>query len=209
MKWGSVLLPLVYSTRRGTLIALDWRFANSACFECVFVWIASRAAKRLWRVGIGEGLLHLLDDCVPVLEVGWCPRPAPIAAAAAACLSVCLCVCVISLWRDRAGGVSRPSPGPCRSCIGLALGGCLRCPQCPHCLPPPRPLPPQRRSPESDLPPHPHRAPRPLLPPCPRSRFQICQTDSCCCGLASDRLLQECLQTGSRCQHFFFHVLTK
>lgn len=154
------------------------------------------------------GSLHLLDDCVPVLEVGGARAPPHCCCRRrrmSVCLSVCLCVCVISLWRDRAGGVSRPSPGPCRNCIGLASGwGCLHCPPCPRCLPPPRPLPPQRRSPESDLPPRRQRAPPPLLPPRLQSRFQICQTGSCCCGRASGRLLQECLQTRSRGQHFFF-----
>lgn len=139
---------------------------------------------------------------------GWCLRPTQSPPFPPPVLSVS--VFVISLWRDRAGGVSRPSPGPCRSCIGLALGsGCLRCPQCPRCLPLPRPLPPQRRSPESDLPPRPHPALRPLLPLCPRSRFQTCQTGLCCCGRASDRLLQECLQSWSRCREKHFYIFTK
>lgn len=154
----------------------------------------------------GEGgLLHVLDDCVPVFEVGGAHAPCHCRR-----MSVCqsVSVCVISLWRDRVGGVSRLSPGPCRSCIGLALGwDCLHCLLCPRCLRPPRPLPPQRRSPESDLPPCPQWALLsllPLLPPRQRSRFQICQTGLCCCGRASDRLLQECLQTWSRGHHFCF-----
>lgn len=44
------------TVQREILITLDWSFINSACWVCVgFVWIETRAAKRLWRLGIRKG----------------------------------------------------------------------------------------------------------------------------------------------------------